>query len=530
MNDSRGGQIFALLIGMCIVLYGVFSVMLTQGNSISELCMLLMAGGFLLCLVSPRLGFLVWIISSGYMDLIKRLTVLSGNVTQMDLYYILGVHPLMLCGLCASILIGALLGKNPVTRGDLLRLLAAAAGMVLVALMAAREKGLRPSSVLAEVANSGLYSLLLFIVPFLLPDLASVLRTLRLLVIAYTPVAVYGIVQQAVGFQDFEVEYLLTGLSIEVKQIIANEVRAFSTLNSPTALGFASGACLIAMWTVAGHRDARAAGVRFSWIIALLLTPVFLGSLASSTVRSAFVIVPVGMMATWLFHHPGRLRLFYLAAGAAFVTLVLSSGWLLEKMPAAMNKMAEMAGGSQFAVQMLRVGTYTERLVGFSQVLANPRAYTLFGFGPDRGGQDDPEFYNHDPLSSLLVRYGVLALLLLLVGGGLVLRHFHACVWRLRDPATHRVAALLLAVPLGFIVASLMQGSVFGTFPLNLLAFLFLGMLESLALHEARLRVPGRPQAAAMPWARQPLPQPMRRSGIDPMPRSQLLPPPHVSR
>ncbi len=532
MNDSRGGQIFALLIGLCLILYGVFSVILTQGNSISELCLLLMIGGFLLCLVSPKLGFSLWIIASGYMDLVKRLTVLSGNVTQLDLYYILGVHPLMLCGLCASILIGALLGKHRVTQSDLMRLLAAGGGMMLVALMAAREKGLRPSTLLSEVANSGLYSLLLFLVPFLVPDLTAVLRTLRLLVIAYTPVAIYGIIQQAVGFQDFEVEYLLTGLSIEVKQIIANEVRAFSTLNSPTALGFASGACLIALWTVAGHRDLRSAPVRFSWIIAAVLTPVFLISLACSTVRSAFVLVPVGLLATCLFHHPRRLRLFYLVMTVGFITLVLSSSWLLEKMPAAMNQMAELAGGSQFAEQMLRVGTYTERLVGFSQVLANPRAYTLLGFGPDRGGQDDPEFYNHDPLSALLVRYGVVALVILLVGGALILRHFHACVWRLRDPATHRVAALLLAVPLGFTVASLMQGSVFGTFPLNLLAFLFLGMLESLALQQLRQRVHASlnsPPPAPLPWARQPLPQPMRHRPSQPGSRSQPFSP-HVSR
>ena len=180
-----------------------------------------------------------------------------------------------------------------------------------------------------------------------------------------------------------------------------------------------------------------------------------------------------------------------------------------------MNKMAEMAGGNTFAEQMLRVGTYTERLVGFSQVLANPRAYSLLGFGPDRGGQDDPEFYNHDPLSTLLVRYGVLALLAVLFTGALLLRHFHACVWRLKNPAEHRVASLLLAVPLGFLVTSLIQGSVFGTFPLNLLTFLFLGMVESLALHGSRGQavagpapLPAFSPAPARPVRTEPLPHP----------------------
>ncbi len=501
MNDSRGGQILALVLGLCLTLYGVFSVMLTQGNSISEMCFLFMVGGFLLCLVAPRLGLAFWIVSSGYMDFIKRLTVLSGNVTQMDLYYILGVHPLMLCGLAASVMISALLGRLRMDRRDMMRLFVALLGMVLVALMAAREKGFRPSTLLSEVANNGLYSLLLFVVPMLLPDVASILRLLRLMVLAYVPVAVYGVIQQVVGFQDFEVEYLLTGLSIEVKQILSNEVRAFSTLNSPTALGFASGACLIALWTVAGHQDFRVARVWLPKPLALVLTPVFLASLACSTVRSAFVLLPVGLVATWLFHSHRRLRGFYIIMMISFLALVLSSGWLLEKMPAAMNKMAELAGGSQFAEQMLRVGTYTERLVGFSQVLANPKAYSWLGFGPDRGGLDDPEFYNHDPLSTLLVRYGVLAMIAVFLVGGWVLRHFHSCVWRILDPAVHRIAALLLAVPLGFLVASLMQGSVFGTFPLNLMTFLFLGMVESLSLQCAGNPAP----SIAQLWPRLPV-------------------------
>ena len=485
MNESRGGQVLALGLSLCLALYAVFSVMLTQGNSISEMCFILMVGGVLLCLFSPRMGFIVWIVSSGYMDLIKRLTVVSGRVSQMDLYYILGIHPLMLCGLCLSIFVGVLLGRQRITRGDFARLVASIGFMGLVALMAAREKGLHPGPILSDVANNGLYSLLLFLVPIMLPTLASMLKILRIIVIAYTPVAVYGIVQQVSGFQDFELEYLLTGLSIEVKQLVANEVRAFSTLNSPTALSFVAGMGLVLTWILCWQRAATTVRSRLPASMSVILMPLFLGALVCSTIRSAFVMIPVAVAAAMLFHDSRRLRLFYGAFVVAFVAMVLSSGWLLDKLPGAMNKMAELAGDSQFAGQILRVGTYSDRLIGFSQVLANPKAYSWLGFGADRGGLDDPEFYNHDPLSTLLVRYGVLALFVVLLMGALVLRHFHAAVWRVQDRDTQRVSALILAVPLGFMVASLMQGSVFGTFPLNLFSFLCLGMVESLAVKPA---------------------------------------------
>ena len=194
-------------------------------------------------------------------------------------------------------------------------------------------------------------------------------------------------------------------------------------------------------------------------------------------------MIPVGMAATLLFHSARRLTVFYACITAGFVTLVLSSEWLLQKLPAAMESMAQMAGHSEFAGQILRVGTYSDRLIGFSQVLANPKAYSLFGFGHERGGLDDPEFYNHDPLSTLLVRYGVIALAVLLMSGAFVVRHYHKCVWRVGDPASLRAAKLILSIPLGFLVASVLQGSVFGTFPLNLFTFLCLGMVESLTDH-----------------------------------------------
>ena len=59
------------------------------------------------------------------------------------------------------------------------------------------------------------------------------------------PVAIYGIVQQVEGFQLFEIAYLRTGLSIEIKQLLTNRVRAFSTLNSPTALGAISALMMV---------------------------------------------------------------------------------------------------------------------------------------------------------------------------------------------------------------------------------------------------------------------------------------------
>ena len=85
MNNNRGTNALVMMLGICFGIYAIFSVMLTEGNSISELCRMLMVGGFLLSFLNPKLGLILFLASSGYIDLLKRLMVVSGRITQMDL-------------------------------------------------------------------------------------------------------------------------------------------------------------------------------------------------------------------------------------------------------------------------------------------------------------------------------------------------------------------------------------------------------------------------------------------------------------
>ena len=89
---------------------------------------------------------------------------------------------------------------------------------------------------------------MLFVMPVLFPRYEDALRVLRFTLWVFLPVALYGIAQQIDGFQPFEIAYLRTGLSIEIKQLLTNHVRAFSTLNSPTALGAVSAVLVVVCW------------------------------------------------------------------------------------------------------------------------------------------------------------------------------------------------------------------------------------------------------------------------------------------
>ena len=481
MNDNRGTNALVMMLGICFGLYAIFSVMLTEGNSISELCRMLMVAGFLLSFLNPKLGLLIFLASSGYIDLLKRLMVVSGRITQMDLYFVLGIHPLMMAGLCGGVLVDGFTGKQPLSGWHLRRLAAAGVIMVVGGLAAGREKGWSPSAIAPEIANNAFYAVLLFIIPVLLPKLEDILKTLRLIVIVYAPVAVYGIIQQIIGFQDFEIEYLMTGLSIEIKQLYSDELRAFSTLNSPTALGFASAACFTFALLLGSHRDQQAARFRFSGMHSILLALLFVAGWLSSTARSAVIVIPVALLARYCFSNGKRTRIFYATTVSCFVLLVVSSGWILEMLPQAMTAMYELAGGQGFADQILRVGTYYERLMGFQNVLMNPAAYTLTGMGAGRGGDYADEFMNHDPLSTTLVRYGAPVTIVMIIAVALLLRQAHLSVLKLPQGVLRNTGCLLLSVPLAYLVASMLQGVVFFTFPLNAITWLCIGMVGSLS-------------------------------------------------
>ncbi len=486
MNENRGGAIFLTILGLGFGLYAVFSVLLTDGNAISELCRLLMGAGFLFCLISPKSGFMLWLVTCGYIDLVKRLMVLSGRISYTDLYYVLGIPPLMMAGICLSILAGAILGRRQISGWHLIRLGAACAVMG-VSVLASLRGGAGLGGILPELANNGIYAVLLFLVPILFPSQNEMLRLLRLMVVVFAPVAVYGVIQQAVGFQDFEVEYLMTNLSIEIKQLFTNEVRAFSTLNSPTALAFVCAALLVFSLLIGWNRGSVKSPFSFPRPVSVLLALLFFAGLISSTTRSALVVIPVALLAVFMFRNGTLTRTFYVFMVLSFVGLVAASKWLLTALPAAMATVNDWTGGSLFAEQLLRLGTYTERLLGFSNVLANPAAYSLFGHGEGRGRHALDEFYNHDPLSTILVWYGTPALIAVIAAISILLWHMHHSVLRLEKGPQRAMAAVLLSVPLSYLIASMLQGNVLGTFPLNGFAWLCFGMIESL----------GQPQSAS---------------------------------
>lgn len=483
MNEGRSGAMFPMFIMGGVGLFALASILLTEGNTVGEFCRYLLVGGFLLSVVSPRTGFYIWLTLCGYNDLLKRLMIMGGRVSHGDLPFVLGITPAMFGGVVVALAIGGLLGTRRLVFRDLVAIAAGCVLMVGTGALAYLKEKAGMNGVLQAMANNGLYALLLFVLPMLFRSVTDIQRLWRLLVFIFLPVAVYGVVQQLQGFAEFEVDYLKTGLSIEIKQLVAGEVRAFSTLNSPSALSVVC-ASLAAVSLFLGfgstEKDQRPL-LRPS--VAILCFVIHFAGLIASTSRTPIFIVPIALVAGWCFFSKFRTRLFYLFSGGSFLALVVSSPWLVQRIDLVNEFIGRLATPGSFMGRMLTVGTYWDRLEGFATVLMNPKAYRLMGWGIDETGEG--RFHYHDPLSEVLVRFGALAMFGMLIFGALFLLLTHHQAWRLHEDKDRHFAARMIALAFAIIAISMISGSILTVFPNNVLFWMCLASVAALARQQA---------------------------------------------
>ena len=462
MTENRALAPIAIIAAVLYGLYATMSVLLSDRNTIGEFCRYLLVGGFLLSLLQPRLGFHLWLFACGYSDLLKRFLIVGGRMSWDDLPYVLGIAPMMFGGVLVSILLSGIAGARPIKTAHWKLFFLGGFFMVASGVLALIDSPGSKGAVLQSLANNGLYSMLIFVVPVLFADADDFLRTCRFIVWIFVPVALYGVAQQLYGFQDFEIAYLRTGMSIEVKQLFTNRVRAFSTLNSPTALATVCTvlAALSVLLTLSPRQTAERRRLK-TWQ-AVVFTVIFFAGWLASTGRAAIIVIPFAIYGTWAFQKRGRTVSAYVALLTCFVALVLSSRFILDRLDGVNQAIANKMDGSGYGSDMMVVGTYSDRLMGFSDVLANPSAWSWFG-----KGKEADSFYFHDPLSPVLLRVGGVGLFCIVGMTGALLIWSHRKLQSFIDEELGWLACMFVALANSIILVSLLSGWVLSVFPVN---------------------------------------------------------------
>jgi hypothetical protein len=516
MNNNTQGSVPVLtgFVGFGLMLFMLFSILLTEGNQIGYLFKYLLIAGFLLGLLAPRPMLIVWLVSCGYLDFLKRLMVISGRIYRDDLFNVLGVSPMTLAGITCGAFLGGLFGGLKMRPVHLVLLAISGCIILATAAMSIHNTGFSFGSLAPDVANAGLYSLLLFVIPMLFQTREEILRLLRLLTVAWIPVMFYGVYQLAYGYREFEIEYLHTGLSIEIHQLITQRIRPFSTLSAPTALGTVGAGISALALILAFKPESKNLWRPYTWGPAILFALIYLVGMTASTIRTVLMIPVIAMVAAFAFRTRGATRLFYGCIIAGFLVIVFNSAFVLNNLYSWNDMLAHSTVGKVLGADAMNIATYTERLVGFQNVLMNPDAYTLFGYGASRGEDVGDPLYNHDMISNALVRHGIVPLAIVTIFGCWVLVKLHSALLVLPQD-DKKLAAGLLATSLAMFMGSILSGNVLATFPNNVLLWLLLGAVALLVFDAEKKPVEetaledASPHPACLPVKR----VPMRPSG-----------------
>ena len=522
-NGNNGpGVLVAIIVTALLAVYTASSIILGGGNQLADFFFYIMVGGGVLGVIAPKISFWVFLLQCAYLDLLKRLLIIGGSVEMIDLFWVLGVAPVTMVGIVLGLVSRGLFGKFDAEVGDVRRLIAAVALNVLLAAYTFLKGG-GIGGTLRVVANGSCYAVLLFVIPILFRTPTEIVGCVRKLIFIFLPVAIYGVYQQAFGFLPFEIDYLKTGLSIEIKQLESDRVRAFSTLNSPPSLSVVC-CSLAALVAAISFSRAKDLGKGFSPPMALMAMFIFIAGWVASTARSGIIMLPVAILGTVLFQNRRGVKWFYGVTIGVFLLLVILAPWIYANIFVWTDDLISMTGGGQFVRNLVNMNSYVDRLQGFVNVLANPQAYSWFGIG----GVDerDSSFYNHDPVSDALLSYGVVGLGLGVIVCGFLLWRLHGIVLEMRSPVMRALAAASLANAAGNVAVSMINGNLLGVYPINVFFWgcisfaVALRRNDDMAVSEAKARRLAEEQAEMPQVAVHPVPVGRNPGRFAPVPRA----------
>jgi|GEM_PF-1730486 len=427
------------------------------------------AGIFLLVsIVSPRSGLFVLMGVCAYSDLVKRMLVMFRELSFDQISYVLMAAPIIVVGLLTSLLTRRAFHMVRLNRADLVL---GGIAIFLAVLNFALEIRANSSSLEAirSAVNHGVFCGVAVVGLRAFRNAEDLEKFLRATLLIFLPVPLYAFWQLAFGYADFEVEYLRSGLTVEIKQLFEIRPRPFSTLNSAGVVGtLCAGFFVIATypWITRRIRQFR----RAESVGSILVATIYFAGAVGSLVRSSHAVWIIALFSLWCFRSAVRTRVFYTAVFVGIVSMIGFAGWIQENLH--LIDPARYAT-SDYGASALSILTYNDRLTGFINLTASTQMYSWFGI--PQAQQGFGATYSHDPISGLIMKVGVVGFLMVLVGVISGLRWIHTHILALAPGRGRELAVLLMSLLAGWLCTEVLVNSVITVFPLNALFWLFVG-------------------------------------------------------
>lgn len=424
----------------------------------------------LVCFLKPKTG-LVWLsFMCFYGDFYKKLAVCYGSASMDTVIEVLAVNMAAVGALIAGSIVQ--MRSRPPQKGVLVTLLVAFGITGLLML----TSGPLTSRVQMAV-NGGLYLGVAAVVAYQYPQPGSSLKLSRFQYLLGIPWVLMACWQYIYGFADMDWYYAKTFLSpVYSVQFFQEDPRVFGLAGTASAFGAIVYCCLFGLWSFFFRKDNR--------LLYLLGSVIYLAGLVVSTQRTILLMPVIVFAVMFMFHSRARTKLFYATLIPLALALIASSAFLLSMIGQANDSLVQTTGESGWASNVVRLGTYSDRLKGWTR-LTKLSSYSLFGTGTsDEPIEYSDEEFAHDAINSILKNFGVVGLALALVTVTLGLKAMHRAIQRVSDPQHRHIITFVAATVSVTLLLTAGGGSNLHTVPFNLLLATLLG--HALALFDPK--------------------------------------------
>lgn len=463
--------------------------MSNERNVLSHAYKYLIPVCFIVGVMNPKAGFYVLLTEMATLDLLKRFLIVYGNVTILDLYFILGLAPVTMLGVAMGAFTKRVRGQIEPLPGDFKRV-GIAVFVFLLLTGYALGAGARGSSQtgIAGIANAGAYVPMIFTIPFILRSYTDVRKAMVYVMVLFSFVALYGIKQGTMGLAGWELDYLESGLTQEVRILYEQEaLRIFSTMNGAATLSIFMSILAVGAIVFVKRRGQSDLGMR-SVLVRVSVFLLFTVCAYFTISRGGWVCGLVALGA-WIVV---RFRLLtYLAYVSSILAVVLiiyfsqsivQSGVLADA-EASMRK--DVSTDNALGERVVVTGTLVGRLDSFRE-LHNPDVWSPFGLLLAGREEITDSFLVHDIITDTLVRIGYVPMAVGGIVGLFLMYRAHDISWRMR-PGPHRnMLYWIYAMLAGLMVGSLANPAQLRTYPVNTLFFMLIGMAISIVLQYRR--------------------------------------------
>lgn len=480
MQQNTPTRIFLFAALTLFAMGAAFQMFSMEGNVLGNSFRLLTPLAIVLGLATSRLPFYLLLAAGAYLDLIKRFMILDSRFTDTDLAFLLGFAPALVAGMVLRFIFAVLTKSNTVSAREvrlfsiitLLCCLLGGAQMIM-------GQGLRSAG---NAVNMVAYLYMPLLVPRIFKSIPELKRLLIIMTVIYIPAALWAIHQAYYGLEAFEMQYLLSGMTNEVRQLDELVFRNMGTMVSAHAMSMVASIIAIAMIIPIVWKTGKISMSAWLNPIRLVCIWIFLTGAYFTFSRTGWACAIIALLAFVILQSRFLTFTAYFATIAGISALYLSADYLLKSKITQETQeiLFEKFGTTAEARQSLVLGTLDARLESMASFVNDSRIWTPFGLKLAK--KDVQINWIHDILTENLVRLGYVPLIILFLGILICSFLCFRALFRMPRGPDRTLATYFTALALGMMSGGFSQGIMILYFPINFFWCLFLGASYTLYL------------------------------------------------